>query len=392
MRRKLNGRLTDFGFTPGSTCSIEFWGAAVGISAGVGAAIGGAAIAAGGTIIGSEIQGSAAKSAAQTQANAAENATQAELSMFNTTQQNLAPYMGSGVNALNALNFGLGIGPKTGGSSGVGYGSLTAPFTAAQYQQSPGYAWQMSQGIDAVQNSASAAGGIGGGNTLKALTTFGQGLANTDYQQAYQNYIAQQQQRYNMLSGVANSGQSAAANLGGFSTQVGSQIGSNIIGAGNALAAGTLGQAGAYSSGLNSLTQLASLYGNASNPNNFNNPNNPNGVGGQMVTYYTAGGQPYSATVASGGAGPAYCDYGLKKNIEPYYFDGMARLQVYEFHHKGQDDRDEKSLGYIAQEVAKKYPQAVSRGPRGFLMVDYSKIPSEEDWQNLSIVEDGVFA
>lgn len=210
----------------------------------------GIAAAAVGSIAGSVISGDAATSAAQTQANSAQNATNAQLSMFNTTQQNLKPYMDSGTNALGSLNAALP--------------GLTTPFSAAQYQKSPGYAFQMSQGIDAVQNSAAAAGGIHGGNTLKALTQFGQGLANTDYQQSYQNYMGQQQQTYGMLSGLANSGQNAAAGLGGISTQIGGQIGSNMIGAGNALAAGQVGSANAMTGGLNSLTQLASLYGNGS--------------------------------------------------------------------------------------------------------------------------------
>lgn len=216
----------------------------------------GAGIAATGAIGGAVISSDASKSAAQTQANAAQNSTNAQLSMFGQTQNNLAPYMGSGVNALNALNSGLGIGPNAGGP--VGYGSLTQPFSAAQYQQSPGYSFQMGQGVQAVQNSASAAGGIGGGNTLKALTTFGQGLANSDYQQAYQNYVGQQQQQYGMLSGVANSGQNAAANLGGLSAGVGQSVGNNITGAGAAQAAGTVGSANALSGGL---AQLANLYG-----------------------------------------------------------------------------------------------------------------------------------
>lgn len=210
----------------------------------------GFAAAAVGTIAGSVIQGNAANSAAQTQAGATENATAAQLSMFNTTQSNLAPYMKSGTNALSNLNAAMP--------------GLTTPFSATQYQQSPGYAWQMGQGIDAVQNSASAAGGIGGGNTLKALTQYGQGLANTDYQQAYTNYMGQQQQTYNMLSGLANSGQNAAAGLGGISANVGQSVGQNMIGAGNALAAGQIGSANAATGGINSLTQLASLYGSGS--------------------------------------------------------------------------------------------------------------------------------
>jgi hypothetical protein len=220
-------------------CSIEGWGAAVGLAIGAAGAIGG-----------SIIQGNAATSAAQTQANAANQASQTQLQMFDQTQANLKPYMQSGVNSLNQLNAAIP--------------SLTKPFSATQYQQSPGYAWQLQQGLGAVQNSASAAGGIGGGNTLKALQTYGTGLANQDYQQALTNYMAQQQQTYGMLSGLANSGQNAAAGLGGIATQVGGQIGSNTIGAGNALAAGQIGSANATTGGINSLAQLAALYGTGS--------------------------------------------------------------------------------------------------------------------------------
>ena len=329
----------------------------------------GFAIAAGGAIIGSTIQGSAATSAAQTQANAENNASALQMQMFNTTQQNLAPYMKSGGNALAALNVGLGIGPNSGGAKGVGYGSLTAPFSAAQYQQSPGYAWQMSQGIDAVQNSASAAGGIGGGNTLKALTTYGQGLANSDYQQAYQNYVGQQQQQYNMLNNVANSGQNAAANLGGLSSQVGNSVGNNIVGAGNALAGGTLGAAGAASGGLNSLAQLGALYGNGSYGMGSAPGSSP---GNQYNTY-----QGVNGTLPGGQFLPNgyYCDYTLKTDFSPIYFDHTSGLQVYSFRFKGDDGRWH---GYLAQEVQKKYPDAVSVGPKGFLKVDYAKIPKAE--------------
>lgn len=343
----------------------------------IGWAIAGGAVA---SIAGSVIQGNAASSAAQTQANSAANATQAELSMFNTTQNNLAPYMASGTNALSALNSGLGIGPNTGGP--VGYGSLTTPFSAAQYQQSPGYSFQMGQGVQAVQNSASAAGGIGGGNTLKALTTFGQGLANSDYQQAYQNYVQQQQQQYGMLSGVANSGQNAAAGLGGISAGVGQSIGSNAIGAGNALAAGQVGSANALTGGVNSLAQLASLYGSGGQPLNS---------GGSINPYYAPPGGLVQAPEA-GSPYVSYCDYGLKKNIEPMYFDGMSGLRVYEFHYKTQENSDAKWLGHIAHEVAEKYLDAVTLGPKGFLKVDYARIPSsqryprrvsEEDWEEI---------
>ena len=362
-------RLLD-GFQPKSLCSLEAW-------------IAGAALAVGavGTIAGSVIQGNAAKDAAQTEANAANNATALEKSMFDTTQSNLAPWLTGGQNALGALDYGLGIGSQKGATTaqGVGYGSLTAPFTAAQYQASPGYAFQMGQGVQAVDNSAAAAGGIKSGNTLQALTQFGQGLANSDYQQAYQNYVGQQQQHYNMLSGVSGQGANAAANLGGFSGQAAGQIGSNIIGAGNSLAAGQIGVANAASGGINSLAQLANQYGSVSQ-----------GYGSGGGTAYVPN-TPYGS-----GANTGFyqnCDAGLKKNIKPYLFDGMSQLQVYEFHYKTQDDDEVKWRGFIAQEVLDKYPDAVKLGPNGYLRVNYAKIPAEhrypvrvptdEEWDTL---------
>lgn len=365
--RKSQKRLIESGFHPDSSCGIEGWGL---VAAGVAAA---------GAIGGAVISGNASQSAAQTQANASQAASNTQLSMFDQTQTNLQPFIASGTNALSTLNSQLGIGANGSFNPNA---SLVKPFTGADYQKSPGYAFQMSQGVDAVQNSAAAAGGIHGGNTLKALTQFGQGLANTDYQQAYQNYVGQQQQQYGMLNNLVGSGQNAAAGLGGISAGVGGQVGSNIIGGGNALAAGQVGQANAITGGVNSLAQLASLYGNGSYGGTGGGGGaNFNGLNPSASGYGTQGGYLLNNV--------SYCDYAMKDYIEPYQFDGMSGLQVYSFRYKWENEG--KRLGYIAQEVAEKYPDAVTRGPRGFLMVDYSKVPSEEDWQELHKLQDGLF-
>lgn len=232
----------------------------------------------GASILGSVLGGNAAESAAQTQANAANQASQVELQMFDKTQKNLAPYMQYGINSLAELQRAEGLrpGPTTPGRGGIPNGYLTQPFTFADYKKSPGYNFQMTQGINAIDNSAAARGGIGGGNTLKALDQFGQGLANTDYQQAFNNYTQQQQQLYSFLSGGVGTGANAAAGLGGFGAQTGANIGSNLIGAGNAQAAGQVGAANAATGGLNSLTQLAFL--SQFNPSAFG------GGGGNPVT------------------------------------------------------------------------------------------------------------
>ena len=70
-----------------------------------------------------------------------------------------------------------------------------------------------------------------------------------------------------------------------------------------------------------------------------------------------------------------YSDYALKDCVEPFFFDHTAGLQVYSFRYK---DEAGRWFGYMAQDVQKKYPDAVSRGPQGFLKVHYGKIPAAQ--------------
>src|ERR1700739_2765070 len=155
------------------------------------ALIGGAAISGGASLLGANAQAQGAEAAAQVQQN-----------MFNQTQANLKPYMGAGSTSLNYLMNLLGLGPQ--GSAGIG------PAVAA----TPGYQFQFGQGQQALLNGTSATGGTRGGNTLKALTSFGQGEAQTGYQNLIGDY-----------GSVASLGENAAANLGNTSAQVGANLG-----------------------------------------------------------------------------------------------------------------------------------------------------------------------
>src|SRR6185437_7947484 len=98
---------------------------------------------------------------------------------------------------------------------------------------------------NAVQNASSATGGIKSGNTLKALTQYGQGLANQDYYHAQGVYQGQQNQLFNYLQTIAGSGQNAGAQLGALGSTAASNTGNFITQAGNATAAGTVGAANA---------------------------------------------------------------------------------------------------------------------------------------------------
>lgn len=122
--------------------------------------------------------------------------------------------------------------------------------TAAEVQATPGYQFQLQAGSDALTNQASARGLSQGGGTLAALTQYGQGLAGTYYQNAFNNAQSQFQTNQNSTlanlsaligSGATANGQNSQAVLG-----LGGQQAQNTIGAANTNA--TLQQ---YLAGLN---------------------------------------------------------------------------------------------------------------------------------------------
>lgn len=171
--------------------------------------------------------------------------------MFNEIQANEAPYVAAGGNAINALETGLGIQP-----GGTGQGSLNAPFTQADFQSSPGYAFQTQQGQEAIINQASATGGIGGGNTLKALDTFGQGVANQDWWNAYNAYTQRQQNEIGTLGTIAQLGSNAGSNATTGASAFAGQIGQAQANIGTAQAQTIAGAAKAAPGVLNMLTSL----------------------------------------------------------------------------------------------------------------------------------------
>lgn len=63
--------------------------------------------------------------------------------------------------------------------------------SAAAYQKSPGYDWQLEQGQNALDHVASAGGGIMSGARQKAALRYSQGVADQDYTD-WRNYTTQQ--------------------------------------------------------------------------------------------------------------------------------------------------------------------------------------------------------
>jgi hypothetical protein len=226
-----------------------------------------AAAVVGGAVIGAV----GSNKAASTQANADNNATAMQENMFNTITGQEQPFMQAGYNATNALQYGLGIGGTANGS-GVGKGSLDAPFTAADYlaNQDPGYQFQLQTGAQATRNADTPGVGSLSGSALKDLMGFNQSMAATGYQNAFDRYQTQQSNTFARLSGIAGLGQNAASNTGTAGTALGTGAAQSTAASGAASASGILGGTSALTGGANSLAGLMYLNnGSSGNPYNL---------------------------------------------------------------------------------------------------------------------------
>lgn len=207
-------------------------------------------------------QASMASQAQQLQAQEAQSALDFQKQEFNTNETNQAPFLQAGQQAIGTLS---GLVPQL-NAAGAAYPSFTAP-TAAQAQATPGYQFTLGQGEQAVQNSAAAKGGLLSGNTLNAEQQYGQGLADSTYQQTYNNALQGYQQNYNQfqnqqantfnryasLAGVGQTsanalgttGQAAASNVANVNLTTGEQQGQQLNNIGAAQASGYVGAANA---------------------------------------------------------------------------------------------------------------------------------------------------
>jgi hypothetical protein len=205
----------------------------------------------GGAILGSAYLSSrAAKSAAGAQAGAAQASTEAQERMFERQTELQEPFREAGLKGQNRLLELLGLSED---KSAADYGKYaSAEFTPAQFtaNQDPGYAFRMSEGMKALDRSAASRGGLFSGSTLKGAQRFGQGLASDEYQNAFNRYQTTRTNTLNPFTSLAGGAQLSANTLTNAAGNVGNQISSNIIGAGNAAAAGQIGSINAFTQGV----------------------------------------------------------------------------------------------------------------------------------------------
>lgn len=204
-----------------------------------GAIAGSGVLSAGANLFGSSQAASAQKKAAQI-------ASQTQLAMYNQTQNYLAPYRNLGNYASGQLQNRLT--------------DLTAPITMDQatLQQTPGYQFNLSQGLRAAQSSAAARGLGLSGAAIKGATDYATGLADSTYQNQFNNANTNQTNAFNRLLQASSLGQSAAAGTGSAALLTGQGVANNTIGAGNAQGAASIAAGNAIGSGGNALLNLLS--------------------------------------------------------------------------------------------------------------------------------------
>lgn len=242
--------------------------AVAGISGGAllaGATVGAGALSAGASILGAQTGAAAQEKAAQT-------ASDTQLAMFNQMQQRLQPFINQGTSANTMLNAQLP--------------SLTAPINLTEdwLKGTPGYQFNLTQGLRSVQNSAASRGLGVSGAAQKGAAAYATGLADSTYQNQFSNALAQRGSIYGMLAGQQGLGENAAAGVGNAGITTGQGIAQNQIGAGNAAAAANVASGNAVGAGANSALTGYTL----NNLFNGGGVNNNQGAGG-----YFSGSQGY---------------------------------------------------------------------------------------------------
>jgi hypothetical protein len=119
-----------------------------------------------------------------------------------------------------------------------------------QFQQDPGYAFRMSEGMKALERGAAARGSLMSGATMKGLQRYGQDLASQEYTNAFNRYGIERERRLNPLQSLAGVGQTSTNQLGAAGQNYANAAGQAIGAAGQARASGYMGTANSLSGAL----------------------------------------------------------------------------------------------------------------------------------------------
>lgn len=226
----------------------------------------------------------AAEKAGQLQADSSKYAADLAQKQYEQTRQDQMPWLEAGKGALGQLQQHIKDSPdfndKWGGRIEDAYqaGQLTGGLDPNNFQTDPSYQFRKQQGMDGIESSAAAGGGLLSGAALKSLNRYNSDLASQEYGNAWQRdqaekknllsvlgnnrsqdydlFNAEDTRKYNQLSAMAGVGQTTANNLGTFGANNAAQQGDFAINGANAQANGLMGAAGHRQDGFNNLLGL----------------------------------------------------------------------------------------------------------------------------------------
>ncbi len=215
----------------------------------------GAIIGAGASLLGASKSSKASKSAARAQTKATNKAIKESRRQFDVARkdereyidqarEDATPWRKAGRNAVTQLRIMSGLVKPW----HEDYDEFNDPF---KYKHDPGYRFRQKEGKKAIERSAAARGNLLSGRTLKAAGRWAQDYASNEYGRAYDRHMQDKAFRRNTLASMAGYGpMPSPAPSTGATIQHGNNLAELYAQGGNARAAGIVGGANAWSSGI----------------------------------------------------------------------------------------------------------------------------------------------
>lgn len=147
------------------------------------------------------------------------------MQILNGQSSNLQPYLAAGAQGAQGLQDYAASKP-----------TFSFNPTMDQLENTPGYQFQLQQGLKATQNSAAGQGLGNSGAALKELTNYGQGMAQNSYQNAFHNaedtFNTNQNATLANLQALIGTGLQGSSQFNQAQENAGNQVAGNTIGAG----------------------------------------------------------------------------------------------------------------------------------------------------------------
>jgi hypothetical protein len=204
-----------------------------------------------GGLMSSKAQKSAAKSASQAQTQAADQGIAEQRRQFDALQKLMAPYVAGGTTALTRYNALSGLaGPEAQQS------------ILDQIQAGPEFGSLVRSGEEAILQSASATGGLRGGNTQAALAKFRPEILSSLIRDEYSRLGGMISMGQNAAAGVGNAGMNTGTNIANLYGEVGAAQAGGALARGQATADmwGNVAGAVGLTAGLGGFGNLGSMF------------------------------------------------------------------------------------------------------------------------------------